>query len=467
AVASLSPSRDGENGGYEVVGYQLISGTTFRTEPALRPSLQVSSVPQALIDSVTSGGDTRAYYTYTTLVYSGGTSVPGLAIGRSLPVLGNQYQLYYLFSLQGEQQTLALVSRTLLLSGLALVALLAGIAWLVTHQVVTPVRMAARIAERLADGRLQERMKPKGEDDLARLAASFNKMAESLQRQIRRLEELSRIQRRFVSDVSHELRTPLTTVRMAADVLHEARADFDPASARSAELLQTQLDRFESLLADLLEISRHDAGAASLEADAIDVRDLVRRVVEAMEPLALRRGSTVVLHLPDDLCVCEADSRRVERILRNLLVNAAEHGEGGPIEVHVVADDDVVAIAIRDHGIGLRPGEAALVFNRFWRADPARARTTGGTGLGLSIASEDARLHGGRLQAWGERGKGSQFVLTLPRRAGSIVTRSTIPLEPADAASDEPIAASATVPAPPRPAPSDLGKIGTLRGGRD
>ncbi len=203
----------------------------------------------------------------------------------------NTYQFYYLFSLQQQQQTLALVWRTLLLSGIALVVLLAGIAWLVTRQVVTPVRMAARIAERLADGRLQERMKPKGEDDLARLAASFNKMAESLQGQIRRLEELSRIQRRFVSDVSHELRTPLTTVRMAADVLHEARSDFDPASARSAELLQTQLDRFESLLGDLLEISRHDAGAASLEADAIDVRDLVRRVVDATEPLAARRGS--------------------------------------------------------------------------------------------------------------------------------------------------------------------------------
>ena len=232
-------------------------------------------------------------------MYKDGFETPELAIGSALPLPDNStYQFYYLFSLAQQQQTLDLVWRTLLFSGIALVMLLAGIAWLVTRQVVTPVRMAARIAERLADGRLQERMKPKGEDDLALLAASFNKMADSLQKQIRRLEELSRIQRRFVSDVSHELRTPLTTVRMAADVLHEARADFDPASARSAELLQTQLDRFESLLGDLLEISRHDAGAASLEADAIDIRDLVRRVADATEPLAVRRGSTMVLHLP-------------------------------------------------------------------------------------------------------------------------------------------------------------------------
>jgi two-component system, OmpR family, sensor histidine kinase MtrB len=468
-VQSLSPVQGGRDGGYEVVGYELVTGTDSRTSPALNNGLDKASVPANLLDKVNTG-NSQYYYTYGTMAYTDGAHWPELVIGSSLQLPDSSfstYQFYYLFSLQQQQQTLSLVWRTLLLSGIALVVLLAGIAWLVTRQVVRPVRMAARIAERLADGRLQERMTPKGEDDLARLAASFNKMAESLQRQIRRLEELSRIQRRFVSDVSHELRTPLTTVRMAADVLYEARTDFEPASSRSAELLQTQLDRFESLLGDLLEISRHDAGAASLEADAIDVRDLVRHVVEATEPLAARRGSTVTLHMPDEPCICEADSRRVERILRNLLVNAAEHGEGGPIDVHVVADDDVVAIAVRDHGIGLRPGESSLVFNRFWRADPARARTTGGTGLGLSIASEDARLHGGRLQAWGERGKGSQFLLTLPRRAGAVVMRSPIPVAPVDNADE-----ATEQPTPERAAPApvavaDPGSIATLRGRRD
>jgi two-component system sensor histidine kinase MtrB len=431
-VQSLSPVQVGRFGGYEVVGVELVTTTGSRTSPALNNGLDASSVPAALIAAV-NAGDKQYYYSYSRMLYKDKFGTPELAIGSALPLPDNStYQFYYLFSLAQQKQALDLVWRTLLFSGIALVMLLAGVAWLVTRQVVTPVRMAARIAERLADGRLQERMTPKGEDDLALLATSFNKMADSLQKQIRRLEELSRIQRRFVSDVSHELRTPLTTVRMAADVLHEARADFDPASARSAELLQTQLDRFESLLGDLLEISRHDAGAASLEADAIDIRELVRRVADATEPLAVRRGSTMVLHLPDEPCICEADGRRVERILRNLFVNAAEHGEGGVIDVRVEADDDVVAIAVRDHGIGLRPGEASLVFNRFWRADPARARTTGGTGLGLSIASEDARLHGGRLQAWGERGKGSQFVLTLPRRAGAVVMKSPIRVEPAD-----------------------------------
>lgn len=432
-------------GAYEVAAFQVLSpGVVAKNQPAADVDFRVSSIPDALIKAV-STGNARYYYAYTMMQYTDGYQVPGLAIGSMVTTPSNQqYEIYYVFSLQQEQQTLELVTRTLLVSGVGLVALLAGIAWLVTRQVVKPVRVAAEIAERLADGRLQERMTPKGEDDLARLAVSFNKMAESLQRQIRRLEHLSRVQRRFVSDVSHELRTPVTTIRMAADVLFEARQRFDPASARSAELLQNQLDRFESLLADLLEISRHDAGAASLEADVVDVRDLVRHVVADTEPLAARRGSVVSVEMPAEPCLCEADGRRVERILRNLLVNAAEHGEGRPIVVRVAASEEAVAIAVRDHGIGLRPGEAALVFNRFWRADPARARSTGGTGLGLAIALEDARLHGGTLRAWGEPGKGSQFVLTLPRRVGFPFAASPIPVEPGEEErSAEPLASGA------------------------
>lgn len=447
-VKSLSPPDTSRRqpGGYEVVAFQVLSpGVVAKNQPAADVDFRVSSIPDDLIAAV-SQGQARYYYAYTVMQYTDGFQVPGLAIGSLVTTPSNQqYEIYYVFSLQQEQQTLELVTRTLLVSGLGLVALLAAIAYLVTRQVVKPVRVAAQIAERLADGRLQERMTPKGEDDLARLAASFNKMAESLQRQIRRLEHLSRVQRRFVSDVSHELRTPVTTIRMAADVLFEARHGFDPASARSAELLQNQLDRFESLLADLLEISRHDAGAASLEADVVDIRDLVRHVVEDTEPLAARRGSIVQVIVPAEACLCEADGRRVERILRNLLVNAVEHGEGRPIVVRVAAGEDAVAVAVRDHGIGLRPGEAALVFNRFWRADPARARSTGGTGLGLAIALEDARLHGGTLQAWGEPGKGSQFVLTLPKRVGFPISRPPIPVEPEDAAASPSGAGSASV----------------------
>ena len=304
------------------------------------------------------------------------------------------------------------------------------IAWVVTRQVVTPVRRAAAVAERLASGKLNERMASHGEDDLALLATTFNEMADSLQSQIRQLEGLSRVQQRFVSDVSHELRTPLTTIRMAVDLIHSSRQDFEPSVARSAELLQGELDRFESLLADLLEISRFDAGAANLDLEPVDLRTTLRKVVDAARPLADRRGTHLTLDLPNTPCEAEVDERRVERILRNLVVNAIEHSEGHPVVATARSDGDAVAVVVEDRGVGLRAGEASLVFNRFWRADPARARTTGGTGLGLAIALEDARLHNGWLQAWGRPGEGARFRLTLPRRSGESITLAPLPLDP-------------------------------------
>ncbi|MFJ8794822.1 MtrAB system histidine kinase MtrB [Streptomyces sp. NPDC102462] len=429
-VESLS---SGGQGAFDVVtlpaGDESGGGRSPRGSGYVDPS---ASVPVDLRTRVHTS--TTAAQSYTRIVYSNGKdSQPALVIGKQVnDPNGDPYELYYLFPLSQEEKSLSLVKGTLATAGLFVVVLLGAIAWLVVRQVVTPVRMAAGIAERLSAGRLQERMKVTGEDDIARLGEAFNKMAQNLQLKIQQLEDLSRMQRRFVSDVSHELRTPLTTVRMAADVIHEAREDFDPVTARSAELLADQLDRFESLLADLLEISRFDAGAAALEAEAIDLREVVRRVVSGAEPLAERKGSRIRVVGDQQPVVAEADARRVERVLRNLVVNAVEHGEGKDVVVKLAAAGGAVAVAVRDYGVGLKPGEATRVFSRFWRADPARARTTGGTGLGLSIALEDARLHGGWLQAWGEPGGGSQFRLTLPRTADEQLRGSPIPLEPKD-----------------------------------
>ncbi|MGQ5225942.1 MtrAB system histidine kinase MtrB [Streptomyces sp. yara] len=430
-VASLS---SGGQGAFDVVtlpsGGDSGSGRGPRASGGVNPAASVSAALRERIDT-----STGAAQSYTRIVYAEKDkgSQPALVIGKQVnDPNGDPYQLYYLFPLTQEEKSLSLVKGTLATAGLFVVVLLGAIAWLVVRQVVTPVRMAAGIAERLSAGRLQERMKVTGEDDIARLGEAFNKMAQNLQLKISQLEDLSRMQRRFVSDVSHELRTPLTTVRMAADVIHEAREDFDPVTARSAELLADQLDRFESLLADLLEISRFDAGAAALEAEPIDLREVVRRVVTGAEPLAERKGTTVKVVGDQQPVVAEADARRVERVLRNLVVNAVEHGEGKDVVVKLAAAGGAVAVAVRDYGVGLKPGEATRVFSRFWRADPARARTTGGTGLGLSIALEDARLHGGWLQAWGEPGGGSQFRLTLPRTADEPLRGSPIPLEPKD-----------------------------------
>jgi two-component system, OmpR family, sensor histidine kinase MtrB len=423
-VANQLKARTGSSGLYEMY---LRDGRDQVLLGYISNAVRPESVPERLLDQVAQD-QTRRHSTYGKIYYQGREPVPGLIVGAAA---AGGYELYYLFPLTEDQQTLTVVGNTLIGVGAALVVLLAAIASLVTRQVVIPVRLAAQAAERLAAGRLEERMRVRGEDDLARLAASFNDMAANLQDKIGELQDLSQVQRQFVSDVSHELRTPLTTIRIAADMLYEHREHFtDPAVGRSAELLQSQLERFESLLADLLEISRHDAGAATLDAESVDVRDLVLRAVGDTEGLAERKGSKLVLQLPGEPCMAEVDRRRVERILRNLLVNAVEHGEGKDIIVTASADRDAVAVTVRDHGCGLKPGEAQMVFDRFWRADPARARTTGGTGLGLSISREDAQLHGGWLQAWGEPGRGSQFRLSLPRAAGTELRGSPLPLAP-------------------------------------
>ena len=386
-----------------------------------------------------------------------------LAVGTPVGSSTRPLQVYLLFPLTAEQKTLALVQSTLLAGGGVLLVLLGAITNLVTRQVVRPVRQAAQIAERLADGDLDKRMRVIGEDDVARLAESFNEMADSLKHQIKQLEEFGQLQRRFTSDVSHELRTPLTTVRMAADVLHASREQFPPGLSRSTELLVDELDRFESLLADLLEISRLDAGVAELAAEALDIPEIVRRTVESLRPIAVTSGVELRLELPSEEFTTIADARRVERIVRNLVANAIDHAEGGPVEVRFASNRTAVAVTVRDYGVGLRPGEAELVFTRFWRADPSRDRKTGGTGLGLSISSEDARLHGGLLDAWGEPGEGSCFRLTLPRAPGEDFEESPLPL-PATRRIAAPGALLAATPDPPpegeeepEPEPRDVG----------
>ena len=394
-----------------------------------------SQIPAKLIskvDGLQKRGESTASFTFAMMgsPSTPRTLVPGLVYG--VPV-GPYYQLYYFFPLTQVQQSLDQIQRTLLVAGVVLVFLFSAIAALVTRWVVTPVRHAARGAQRLSTGNLDERMPVRGVDELAALATSFNEMAASLQEKMTALEDLSQVQRVFVSDVSHELRTPLTTIKIAADVLFANREQLAGPVSRSAELLQSQLERFESLLTDLLEISRYDANVAVLDAEPVDICDLARLSADVAHQLAERRGAKIEFRLPAEPCIAEVERVRVERILRNLLVNAVEHGEGKDAVVTVAGDSAAVAVAVRDYGIGLAAGEEHLVFDRFWRADPARARTTGGTGLGLAIALEDARLHGGWLEAWGEVGRGSVFRLTLPRTIGAELAGSPLPLAPDEA----------------------------------
>lgn len=371
---------------------------------------------------------TGQYYQSVSIATDDGL-VPGLVVGQqvAVPSVGT-HDLYLVYDLAVEQETLASVQRALLVGAAGLVILLGAVAWVVARLVVIPIRQAAGAANRLASGDLSERLPVRSADELGSLARSFNGMAQNLQDKIEAMDELSLLQRRFVSDVSHELRTPLTTIRMASDVIRSASDDFDPTTKRSSELLGTQLDRFERLLEDLLEISRHDAGAAELDPEPMDVVPVVEGVVDLLMAVAVAQDSAIHFRASTATVRAVVDRLRVERVVRNLVANAVEHCSGTPVEVTVAGDDDTVAVLVRDHGVGLAPADLERVFDRFWRADTSRARTLGGTGLGLAISTEDARLHGGVLEVWGEPGQGAAFRLTLPTNPGGEFVVSALPL---------------------------------------
>ena len=398
---------------------QPIPGASTSDAPASFTRTDSPFVESMLSDGLREQVRTRPetqWYQSIALPGADGRDVPGIVVGQQLemPNVG-VYEVYLAYPLDDVAETVRFVQGALWIMGLALVVIVGGIVWLVMRSVATPVSDVSRASARLAAGDLSARLEVTGENELATLSRAFNRMADSLENQIRELAELSLVQQRFVSDVSHELRTPLTTIRLAAGVLHSEREEFDPITARSAELLYDQVARFEVLLADLLEISRYDAGSVELSREEISMSDVAEQVAEALRHVAWEHDTELRFTgaVGDD--VISMDPRRIRRILRNLVGNAIEHGESHPIDITVAQNDSAVAVGVRDRGLGMRPEHTARVFDRFWRADPSRKRTLGGSGLGLAIALGDAKLHGGTIEVWSQLGVGTHFVMTLPR----------------------------------------------------
>jgi two-component system sensor histidine kinase MtrB len=415
---------------YALVPDQEAPGTSAQyNSPSLDGLLDVV-VSEDLRTAVADDAEGRVYSQSTGLPREDGSIAPAIVTGSTVEIDGVRYELYLVYDISDTEQTLATIQLALAGAGLALVVLIGAITFLVVRLVVGPVEVAAATSRRLAAGELDVRLPVKGDDVLATLARSFNGMAENLRGQITRLAELSTVQQRFVSDVSHELRTPLTTIRLAGDVLRDRSSAFDPETARTVELLHGQILRFEELLSDLLEMSRFDAGAVEMEYDRVNVARLAEDTVAAMTPLAEQRGSELVLIAEGGHFEAEVDARRIRRVISNLIGNAVDHGEGRPIEVWVDSDANAAAVAVRDYGVGIAVADLERVFDRFWRADPSRQRTTGGSGLGLAISLEDAALHGGWLEAWSAPGQGSCFRLTIPRRRGGTIQGSPLPLPP-------------------------------------
>lgn len=414
-------------------------------DPKVFKGLAVIPVGPTPGDAVTNNGALTAFvsgdfereldaakdqFVYRSIEYvERGDSGPAILVGTTIDVAGaGRYRLLMLYSVSQEQETLDRVNVILVIGGAVLVLLFFLVSLVISRIVTTPLKRAARAVDHISENDLDYRLSIQGGDDLARMGTSFNNMAASLQSTITELVELSELEKRFVSDVSHELRTPFTTIKMATSMLEMEKESFTPSGQRSLELLREQVARFEALIADLLEISRHEAGVVDLEAKPASLEELVDDVVEQLEPIALEYHADIrVQHLSEDT-VGAMDSRRIERIVRNLLTNAIEHGAGGVIDVCTASRGTTLALTVQDFGVGLSSEEAERVFDRFWRAAPSRTHTLGGTGLGLAIAHDDATAHGGRLEAWGIKGETSVFRLLLPRGPGQKLAASPLAL---------------------------------------
>lgn len=335
--------------------------------------------------------------------YSHGGS-HALAVGIPLSAVnapgGDAY--FEIFSLSSLTSTLGTIMDSLAVGSLLgfLISLAVG-AW-ATRRVLQPVRDIGRAAKDISDGRLDSRLDAEGDRELAELATGFNAMVDSLSARIER-------DARFASDVSHELRSPLTTLHSAVEVMQRRSDQLDARGARALELLTDEVARFQQLVEDLLEISRYDAGVASLDLEPVDVVALTKGLLaEADQAAALTTNS-------DDATIL-ADRRRLEQALRNIIRNAIVHA-GGVTGVSVTLTPDRTAIAVEDHGPGIEPGERHTVFERFSRGRAAGRRSSGkGVGLGLSLAAEHLRLQGGGVAVEEAAPSGSRFVVDLPTR---------------------------------------------------
>jgi signal transduction histidine kinase len=317
---------------------------------------------------------------------------------------GTDTELYFFFSEDELWDELAEL-RNILIGASAALALLGGvIGMLLARRTLAPVGRASDAARSLAEGLLETRLPVEREDEFGAWATSFNEMADALQGKIAALSEAQARERRFTSDVAHELRTPLTALVAEAALLRDQLDRMPEDARRPLELLIADVDRLRSLVEDLMEISRLDAGSVSVREERVDVGSLVAAALRA-------RGWDNRVRLTDDGLTLTTDPRRLERIVTNLVGNALEHG-GRDVSVHVAHDGVGALVEVSDRGKGIAPEHLAHLFDRFYKADPAR--TGPGSGLGLAIALENARLLGGDLDVWSEPGIGTRFTLRLP-----------------------------------------------------
>ncbi|MEA2622081.1 MAG: two-component system, OmpR family, sensor histidine kinase MtrB [Chloroflexota bacterium] len=329
--------------------------------------------------------------------------VPYLVVGGRRPNGGPD--LYLFFPAAGVEEALAGLAQALAVGAAVLVVVALLAAGVVARGVLRPVRAASEAAQRVGEGDLAARVPVASRDEFGQWAAAFNEMAASLERTVADLRDTQARQRRFVSDVSHELRTPLTALVNEAELLRPRLGAMDPDGQRVGDLLIADVARLRSLVDDLMELSRFDAGVERLDLRTVDLGQFLARVVEQRLPGA-------ALSVPPDGAGLVTDPRRLERIVGNLLDNARAHAGAQGVEVAVERTLGGWLVRVSDRGPGVPPATIDRLFDRFEKADPSR--NSGGSGLGLAIAREHAVVLGGSLTARLRPTGGLAFDLHLP-----------------------------------------------------
>jgi signal transduction histidine kinase len=301
-----------------------------------------------------------------------------------------------------------------LLLGFALVLSLAFGAAL-AGSLTADLRRLAGAARRMAAGDLAARVAVAGDDEVGELALAFNTMAASVQAAFGRQRRAEQARRDLIAAVSHDLRTPLTALRAMAEALEDGVVADPATTGRYLRTMQAEIGRLDALIADLFELSRLDAGELRLDRRAVVIADLIEATVLGQRALAERQGVRLDHETDGSSTVLKVDPARVQRVLANLIQNALQHTPpGGRVTVRARRDGATVEVAVADTGVGIAAHALPHVFERFYRADPARGREHGGAGLGLAIARGLVEAHGGRIWAESEVDRGTTVRFTLP-----------------------------------------------------
>lgn len=310
------------------------------------------------------------------------------------------------------QQTFwSLVNRGFLWAAGASVVVAVALSWFTSRRVVQPVNDLAAAVRRMGRGEMDARVAVQGDDELANLGRSFNQMAADLARQ-------ETLRRHLVTDVAHELLTPLTMVRGNLEAIQDGLLTPDGPLIDS---LHDEVMLLDSLITDLQELSLAEAGQMRLDWQDIAIIDVIEEAVKAIQPQAIAKDITISVDVPEHLPLVPMDARRMGQVFRNLLANGITYTEpGGHIKIVARLLETAVQIDVQDSGSGIAPEDLPHVFDRFYRGDKSRARTTGGSGLGLAIVKGIVEAHNGRVWVGSYPGQGATFSLTLPmaRAAG-------------------------------------------------